>query len=87
MTVILITRWNFCLFCRDAGIVRRFFVNSGYGGCDVDNGWFTVTDGNVGAQCPWEAGTDAEKPMFLYSKGTTKSQNNSGYPYVMKSLL
>ena len=85
MTAILITRWN--LFCRDANNDRRFFVNSVYAGCDNDHGWFTVADANVGTQCSWESATDAEKPMFIYSKGTTKSVNTSGYRYVMKSLL
>ena len=85
MTAILIARWN--LFCSYAPSDKHFFVHSNYGGCENDKGWFTVADANVGTQCSWEAATDAEKPAFIYSKGTSKSVNTSGYRYVMKNLL
>ncbi|GFS16502.1 hypothetical protein ElyMa_006798400 [Elysia marginata] len=47
-------------------LLRRFYANHQYGGCDNDKGWFVAADAVPGG-CLWEKKEKA--PAFFYSKG------------------
>ncbi|GFS16498.1 hypothetical protein ElyMa_006798200 [Elysia marginata] len=47
-------------------LLRRFYANHQYGGCNNDKGWFVAADAVPGG-CLWEKKEKA--PTFLYSKG------------------
>ncbi|GFR59241.1 hypothetical protein ElyMa_001789300 [Elysia marginata] len=51
-----------------ARLLRRFYINHRYGGCNNDKGWFVAADAVPGA-CHWEKKEAA--PAFLYAKGDT----------------
>ncbi|XP_038066815.1 uncharacterized protein LOC119736877 [Patiria miniata] len=52
---------------------RRFFINNGYGGCEVDNGWLIVTESAATGKCLWETDTAAHPySIILYSATNQK---------------
>jgi hypothetical protein len=51
---------NFFSIAGDPTNVRRFFINSTYGGCTVDMGWLVVSSGTA---CAWE---DATTNMAIF---------------------
>ncbi|XP_021371877.1 uncharacterized protein LOC110462289 [Mizuhopecten yessoensis] len=53
--------------------IRRFFINSLYGGCSNDYGWLIVYDGGSVGICEWEKDHNHETPAVLYSPKTTVS--------------
>ncbi len=56
------------------GISRAFYVNSAYGGCNVDSGWFGILGRSTG--CSWEVYTNT--PQILFSPYGTKSVADGG---------
>ena len=69
--VIMHVDWSFV--CRDGGLVRRFFINSNYGSCEVDSGWMTVADQRE-PLCSWETGFPQSYPFIVYAAGSAKTR-------------
>jgi hypothetical protein len=62
--------FNYYSIAGDAANGRRWFINSGYGGCGVDNGWLIVD--SAADPCTWETNKAAAPVRILYAPGTTK---------------
>lgn len=63
---------NFFSIEGDGNYDRGWFVNSNYGGCSVDAGWFAIAGSSDGV-CDWED-VEEEFPDIRYSRKKTKDQ-------------
>jgi hypothetical protein len=65
---------NFFSLPGDPVFTRRFFGNVGYGGCEVDRGWFVVSSGVF---CPWEDPTTNMRILYSGEKTSALWQSAS----------
>lgn len=65
--------------CTISNSGRNFLIQSGYGGCTNDNGWFMLKDSDAPNSCDWD-GTGSYV-ILIYAASVTKTTWNSAKQY------